>query len=298
MIGKEITIKNHETGEQIVINDHTTDPGNVIALQSFPTFEADIRSQNQAKQGAHGEYRLPTYYSGMSIVLNGVIACDNEAKVWEIKRKLDSILSLSRKGYPNKYVGTDPFPPMFNNTVRLSFTSPDNKNVFIDATPIQPISYNRNLMESFKLNFQVILRSPMPYLVILDAEANEEEGSLGYIKQGILLPVKIPFGTGEEHISNEITITMTTPGYAVVTMNGSADGVIVNPKITNKTNGTSVQVRKPLGNANNKFIVDGLYQTIKDENGKSVIQYSDGEFVFLEAGENVLVYTADEVIPN
>jgi len=73
MIGTPITIKNHDTGEEIVLNDHTTDAENVIALQSFPTFEPDVRSQNLPRQGAHGEFRLPTYYSGMSIVLQGVI---------------------------------------------------------------------------------------------------------------------------------------------------------------------------------------------------------------------------------
>jgi len=121
MIGTPITIKNHDTGEEIVLNDHTTDAENVIALQSFPTFEPDVRSQNIAKQGAHGEFRLPTYYSGMSIVLQGVIVGEDEAHVWAIKKQLDQVMKLSQKGKPREYIGNDKFPPMFNNTVRLSF---------------------------------------------------------------------------------------------------------------------------------------------------------------------------------
>lgn len=298
MIGVPITIKNHETGETIVLNDHTTDPGNVIALQSFPSFESDVRAQNIPRQGAHGEFRLPIYYSGMSIVLQGVIACDNESNVWDIKRQLDSVMSLSRKGFPNKYTGNDTFPPMFNNTIRLSFTAPDGKVLFVDATPIKAVSYDRSLMEKYKLTFQVIVRSSMPYLVVVDDEPNIETGTIGRISKGLLLPTTLPLSLGEEVTENEITITMNTPGYAVVTLNGSADGIIINPKITNITNGTSVKIRKALGNASQYFLIDGLYQTMKDENGASVLQYSDGDYIYLEAGENVLIYTADAIIAN
>lgn len=300
MIGTPITIKNHDTGDTIVLNDHVTDQSNVIALQSFPSFESDVRAQNQPKQGSHGEFRLPYYYSGMSIVLQGVIVGEgaNEGNVWEIKKQLDSILSLSKKGYPKTYSGSDTFPPLFRNTVRLSFTTPSGENVFIDATPIKAVSYDRPLKQKFLLNFQVILRANFPYLLIEDDVANVVEGDLGSIETGFTLPFSLPFSLGEQQIENEITIDMTAPGFAQVTLNGSDDGLIINPKITNLTNGSSVQIKKVLNGASRYFKIDGVYQTMTDENGASVQQYSEGDFIVLDAGENILVYTADKIIPN
>ncbi len=297
MIGTQITIKNHESGEEIILNDHVTDPDNVIALQSFPTFEPDVRSQNLPRQGAHGEFRLPTYYSGMSIVLQGVIAAENEDKVWDIKHQLDAVMKLSRKGFPAKYSGDDEFPPLFNSTIRLSFMTPDGKEVFLDATPIKAVSYDRPLMQDFILNFQVIVRSTIPYMISIGEEENVEAGELGYRIDGFKIPIEIPFSF-ESQLVNEITINMETEGFAVVTMNGSAGGAIVNPRITNITNGNTLMVRKILNGSHQKFVVDGIYQTVKDENKLDVGQYVDGEFIFLEKGENILIYTADKVIPN
>lgn len=299
MIGTPITIKNHDTGEEIILNDHVTDESNVIALQSFPSFESDIRASNQPRQGAHGEFRLPYYYSGMSIVLQGVIVGEgaNEGNVWEIKKQFDQIMKMSRSGYakPNTS-GT--FPPMSRNTVRLSFTTPSGENVFIDATPIKAVSYDRPLKQKFLLNFQVILRANFPYLLIVDDVANVETGSLGSIVKGFQLGTSVPFSLGESQVTGEMTITMEAPGFAQVTLNGSDDGLIINPKITNLTNGSEVQINRVLNGAQEHFVIDGVYQTMKDQNGNNVEQYSEGDYIHLDAGDNVLVYTADKIIPN
>jgi len=187
---------------------------------------------------------------------------------------------------------------MFNNTVRLSFTTPDGDDVFIDATPIKAVSYDRPLQQDFLLNFQVILRANFPYLLVLDDEPNTETGALGSIINGFKLPFKLPLNIGESQIEGATTLEMDSPGFAIVTLNGSDDGIIVNPTITNITNGTSVEIRRPLNGSQQFFLIDGLYQKMTDENGNSVMQFSDGDFVFLDEGENVLLYTAEQVIPN
>lgn len=299
MIGTSITIKNHDTGEEIILNDHVTDESNVIVLQSFPSFESDVRSQNIAKQGAHGEFRLPYYYSGMSIVLQGVIVGEDEAHVWAIKKQLDQVMKLSQKGKSREYTGNDTFPPMFNNTVRLSFTTPGGDDVFIDATPIKAVSYDRPLQQDFLLNFQVILRANFPVLLIKDdTSPNITAGTLGSIVKGFKIPFDLPFSLGEEHVEGAMQVTMDTPGLAIVKLNGSDNGVIINPTITNITNGSRIKVRRALSGSKRYFKVDGVYQTITDENGASVQQYAEGEFVYLDAGVNTLVYTADKLIPN
>lgn len=299
MIGTPITIKNHDTGEEVVINDHISDADNVIALQSFPTFERDVRAQNMPRQGAHGEFRLPTYYSGMSIVLQGVIAGETEGHVWDLKKALDRVMAQPQRGEPREYTGNDPFPPMFNNTVRLSFVAPSGDDVFIDATPIKAVSYDRPLQQDFLLNFQVILRANFPVLLIKDdTSPNIIAGSLGSITKGFKIPFDLPLSLGQEHVEGEMEVTMEAPGLGIVRLNGSDNGVIINPTITNLTNGSRVKIRRALSGSNRYFKVDGVYQTITDENGLSVQQYAEGDFIYLDAGTNILVYTADKLIPN
>lgn len=297
MIGTPITIKNHDTGNNIIINDHVTDKEKVIALQTFPTFETDYRAQSTPKNGAHGEIRLPYYYSGMSIVLQGVIVGTTEADVWEIKKSFDDIMSLSKTGFPNKFVGNDRFPPMFNNTVRLSFINPNNKKVFIDATPVKAVSYDRPVKEDFRLNFQVILRANLPFLLVEDEEAVIETGTLGELRYGLKLPFELPFSLNNEYITNEMEVVTDNAGFARVKLFGADNGVIVNPRVINLTNGTFTKINKSLYGADRYFYIDGLYQEMKDESGNDLMPYSDGDFIYLEAGTNILVYTADRTIP-
>ena len=297
MIGEQIQIKNHDTGNSITLNDHTTDPENVIALQSFPTFESDIRQQNIARSGDHGEFRLPYFYSGMSIVLEGVIVGETEQKVWDIKKEFDDVLKLSRKGQPKEYTGSE-FPPMGNNTVRLSFTTPAGDDVFIDASPIKTVSYNRPLKQNFLLNFQVILRASFPYLLIEDETTNIETGSLGTFAKGVKLSTKLPLNLANEYVTGGTTITVDSPGFAIITLNGSDDGVIVNPTVINTTNGSSTKIKRSLSNSSQKFTINGVTKKMVDQDGRSVLQYSIGDFVYLDAGDNEIVYISDKVIPN
>lgn len=298
MIGTPITIKNHETGDTLVINDHVTDPRNVIALQSFPTFEPDVRSNILAKQGAHGEFRLPHYYSGISVVLQGVIVGESEANVWAIKKSLDDIVALSRRGFPGAYTGGDTPKPLNNSTVRLSYTHVLGDDVFVDATPVKAVSYNRNMQDLCRLDFQIILRASFPYLLIDDAVPILETGSLGSSGKGFRLGTKLPMSLANKYITNKLTVTVTSPAFAIIKMSGSADGIIVNPTVTNITNDTYSKVRRPLSGATNYFSVNGLERTVTDQGGRNFASYAEGGFVYLEAGDNELVYTADNVIPN
>jgi len=489
MIGTEITIRNHDTGESIVLNDHATDAENVIALQSFPTFEADIRANNVEKLGAHGEFRMPYYYSGRSVVLRGVIVGEDEAHVWAIKEKFDRIMSLSTTGYgkeasstriepelatneatnPNALVSTlgwaaldaaltrdgnlgfkvvaddtvaavieheitpegadgdeyhaamdvkndaddarsftlkveafdvsdmalgdseatetiesgetvrihtsltlpvgtdhiivsvqrdsgsgaaasdefharrllvvkDPpeslspetsyfdgetlptsllsyawegarglsaskeyrmsFPSIDRNTIRLSFTDPAGRRIFLDATPVRSVSYDRRLKETFRLDFQVVVRSNFPYLLIEDENPLVYFGELGSLAEGFQLPTEIPFDLAGSFVSGEMTIDAETPSIASVYMYGSDDGVIVNPKITNLTNGTYVKVLQPLAGSHRFFAINGVFGTMKDQGGRDISAYAEGDYIRLEQGENILLYSSDSVIPN
>jgi len=297
MIGTPLTIKNHETGAEIVLNDHVTDPNNVIALQTFPTLAPEVRPNNLPKNGAHGEFRLPHYYSGMSVVLQGVIVGESEANVWQIKQQFDNILKLSRTGFPEPYTGSDTPKPMRDTLVRISYLDPLGNQIFVDGTPLNSVSYDRKLQEQCVLNFQVIVRVNFPYLLIKDAVPTIETGLLGSIKSGFQLGNSKVDRLGTEYATNELTITVPTPAFGVIKVFGSDDGVIVNPRVTNKTNGTSVRIRRPLSGSVNFFEINGLEQKIENQSGVNLTAYSEGGFIYLDAGENVLLYTAETVLP-
>jgi len=299
MIGQKITIKSHRTDEEIVVNDHT-DPENVIALQQYPSFQSDIKNNNVDRQGAHGEFNLPNYYSGMSITLDGIIVGENESNVWDIKNKLDRILSLPERRYWEQdwHEDDSEYPPMFENTVRLLFATPDGRDRWIDATPVREPQYDRNLKETFRLDFQIILRANIPFLVIDPDPADEVTLSLGSVREGMKLPFGVPFDLSGEFLQNEQTINVNEKSFTRVTMNGSDDGVLINPQITNLTNGSYVKIDLPLSGTSQFFEIDGLYKSMVDHNGKDVTPYSQGDYLVLEKGDNKLVYTAEDVIPN
>lgn len=297
MIGTQITIKNHNNGKQVILNDHS-DVNNVIALQSFPTFETEERANSRSRQGAHGEFKLPYYYSGMSIVLQGIIVGQDEAHVWAIKKTFDEVMSLPYRFNKDDYNSTADFPPFYGSTVRLSFTNPNGKKCFVDCSPIKVVSYDRPLQQKYLLDFQVILRSPFPYLVIEDDTPNIKTGTLGKNAKGFVLPTKLPLSLGTQILTGEVTITVDTPSMAIVKMKGSANGVLVNPRITNVTNGSYVVINKTLDGADSFFEINGVYETMKDQSGKFIEQYAEGEFIYLDIGNNNLVYTADKIIPN
>lgn len=298
MIGAPITILNHDTGDSIVINDHETDEQNVIALQGYPTIEPGVRNNNTPRQGAHGEFRLQTYYGALNIVLDGIIVGETEADVWEIKKNFDEIMQLSKTGYGRDANPGESFPPMFNNTVRLSFTTPDGRSVWCDATPIKSVSYDRPLKQKFLLNFQVILTSNTPYLIIEGSESLIEAGTLGSINHGFKLTTNVPFQLSNQYLENEITVTVDQRSLAIVKLNGSADGVLVNPRMTNLTNDSYIMIRQPLSGTDSYFEINPIYQYMKDEDGRSVEAFSDGDYLWLDEGENTLVYTAEHVIAN
>jgi hypothetical protein len=482
MIGTPITIRNNDTGEEIVINDHS-DPQNVIALQGFPTFQTDIRTQNTPLGGSHGESEAPVYYSGKPIILRGIIVGEDEENVWALKNQLDEIMRLPRSGYGKEVAGSrvtpafavnlcsnprgsvsstgwtgsnaaisaldgirvvsvtdalaeaifeptasvgqvlhfacdirngedgdrtfslsisaydgaslidseesddvvigagrqkriyvsmtvpattdsikvsanrisdddadagdiftidrvfiiadpvsniDPevtyfdgdtlpittakfewdgaeglsttsvykmsFASMGRRSVRLSFINPAGQSVFIDATPIQAVQYDRPIQQQFLLNFQVILRSNFPYLIVDDPNPLFRFGYLGKSGIGFKVPTYVPFNIGNQYTFGGFTITTNSPSFAIIRMYGSDEGTIVNPKVTNVTNGDFCKINKPIFGKNRFFLIDGVNRKIQNEMDQSVVGYMDGDFIRLDEGENTIIYTADKIV--
>jgi len=296
MIGQKVTIKNHRSGEEIVINDHT-DPENVIALQSFPEFNNDIVNNNVPRSGAHGEFNQSKYYGGMNITFEGVIVGENENNVWDIKEKLDRVLQLPREDRTDR-ISTNQdadYPPLFNNAVRVSFQAPDGANKWIDATVIRDASYDRNLKETFRLDFQIVLRTNVSFLVVEPDPADQLTLDCGVIDEGFQLATKVPIDSESDFIKNAQTVTVNENSFVRCKLYGADNAILVNPRLVNLTNGTETKIRQPLHGSSNYFEIDGLYQTIEDKSGRDLVPFSNGAYVKLDKGDNELLYTAEKI---
>jgi hypothetical protein len=121
-------------------------------------------------------------------------------------------------------------------------------------------------------------------------------GYLGKSGIGFKVPMTVPFTIGNKYTFGGFTITANSPSFAIVRMYGSDGGTIVNPKITNITNGSYCKINKPIFGKNRYFVIDGVNRKACNEMGQSVIGYMDGDFISLDEGENTLIYTADKIV--
>ena len=279
-INTEYTITNKETGKSFTINDHS-DPDNVIALQSFPTFAPDVRANEIQNQGKHGVHKLPFYYGGRSIIFNGIIVGLTEAGVWDLKKSVDEVLEF-------------PVISPFANLVTIGYTDPNGLELEVDATLNSAISYDRNMKELFKLDFQILLRADNPFINVNDTveDAKEYDGLLGYELWGFKLKTLIPFKLDKESI-NELTINVTGNHNATVKLYGSDDGDVVNPTIENKTNGQKVSFNLTLSGSAEYIELNGIDNTTTNQDGDDVSIYETGDdYIQLIDGDNIFAYTS------
>ena len=284
-ISTQFKITNRETEEFIVINDHDTDPKNLIALQAYPRFEADVRANNLINDSGHGTYKRPYYYGARTISFAGVIVGETEADVWQIKNKLEAVLEFSQQ-------------PDFDEMLKISFTDPLDRELTILATLSTSITFNRNLQDTTRLDFQFILRAGRPYLFIGDIDApptQVEDGIMGTISEGILLPLMLPFVTSQQ-ATNIMTLTAEAKGVACVTLRGSALGKITFPTITNLTTGERIRVFTTIKNENEFVRINCATGQIFNQDGKNLnSMVVEGDVINLVVGDNELVYTAEQL---
>lgn len=283
-IHTQYNITNKETGQSFVLNDHVTDPNNFLALQSFPTFALDMRAGDIPFTGHHGAYKLPHFYGGRSIIFSGLIVGEDEASVWTQKKLIDEVLQLGS--------GAE-----YNELLTISYTDPNGLNISMDATLNASVSYSRSLKEPNILNFQILLRSRKPYMLIDDDvfDLTIYTGSLGGVVSLFRLPFTIPFQLNNT-TTNILDITADNKVKTVITLYGSADDDIVNPSIENISTGKSTVFDYTIPKGASNFIrIDGLTGDVIDQDGNNIAIYiKNGGFIELRKGLNRFSYTADE----
>lgn len=283
-IHTEYTITNKKSGASFKINDHVTDPDNLIALQAFPTFALDMRANDIPLTSHHGAYKLPHFYGGRSIIFNGVIFGQSEANVWNLKKQIDTTLQLG--------VGSE-----YDELVNITFTDPTGTEFTVDATLNASVSYSKNMQEPFTLNFQILLRARSPYLFINDDvfDLTIYTGNLGGEVSNFTIPFTIPFFLNST-TTGTLEITVTEKTKSIITLYGSDDEPIKNPVIKNITTGKITEFDYTIPKGSNNFIkINSLTGEIKDQDGiKLEVYVKNGGFIELQKGLNKLRYTSNK----
>jgi hypothetical protein len=278
MIGTIFTLINND-GDEIIINDHTTDPNNIIALQEYPTFELEIKNQEIQKEGQHGIWDFNSFYGKRLIVFSGVIVGEDEEQVVIIQDQLKLVIDL-------------PLEPTSTNdgVITIKYTDPRGRALQTTGKIASPIKFNRSMKEDFKLNFQLVLKSANP-----DIESQTETaltGARGYLAGSMRLPTKL---AEKIDIIEAQALVIDNMGNTYASPNITINGALTNPRIENITTGKYMEFTHTLA-VGEKIIINVGAGTIVDETGADISSdlVAGSEFIKLKGGTNKLLLTSDE----
>lgn len=282
MIGTIYTLEN-EKGQSIKINDHS-DKSKGIALQSYPQFSSQIKQNEVRTQGQHGVWDFYSFYDKMTINLSGVIYGDNQQEVERLKEDLNQVVSL-------------PTQPFSGNSgkIMLKWEDDDGNKWQIETKLFGSIQYRRSMKLDFKLDFNLSLKAPTPFIV--GQELIEVDGIRAKLTEGTSFPMSLPATLGSLTLNPMIVDNEgTVDAHTVIRIYGEASGVLTNPRIINQTTGAEFKIETTLNGIDKYFEIDSQYGTVVDESGedKSGFISTDSQFITLNSGENQLAYFADE----
>lgn len=284
MIGYQYTIENSD-GESFVINDHTTNPNQIIALQQYPAFDVDIKTNEVDKEGQHGVWDFFSYYGRRNMTFEGVIVGSDEANAETTRKKIVEVLSLptqptsTRSGY-----------------VTIKWTDANGESWQVEGRVIRSPRFSRVLKQDYRLDFTFTLKSDDPF--IISQTENTTNGTRGYIDNGgVVVPVEFPFSWTFTN-QNVLTVTNTGAAFAqtIIRLNGEASGAITNPVVKNLTTGSMFQVNTTIADENSWIEIDTKNGTVVNQDGVDLsgLITSDSSFILLSQGANEIMYLSDE----
>lgn len=283
MIGIQYTIEN-KAGASFVINDHTTDPENFIALQSYPQFDLDVKNTEINREGQHGIWDFFSYYGKRAITFQGVIIGESEEQVEAIKKNMQTVL-----GFPLQ-------PTTANDGyVYLRWSDLDGGDWQIECKLVNLIQFSRPMRQQYRLDFSFSLKSPDPF--IYSQELHSIAGFRGYERSGSTFPIALPTLLG---ISYKNLLTAVNDGavdtHTIIRIYGEVDGAITNPRILNLTTGKSFFLDSTIADENGWIEIDSKNGTVVNQSGADLSGDIIGvsEFITLAAGTNELIYLSDE----
>jgi len=276
MIGTQFILTN-QNGDTITINDHS-DPTNLIALQDYPSFDLELKNQEIAKEGQHGIWDFYTFYGKRLITFSGIILGDTEAKVMEIQDQLKIVCGL-------------PLDPIAGNDglITIKYTDPRGRALQTTGKLFNSIRFSRVMKETFKLAFQLVLKSADPS--IESQSETTSNGIRGYVAGSIKLPTKM---STKMLIVERQTLDVVNLGNTYANPTITIHGPLTNPRLENLNTAKHMQFTKTL-TAGQYIKINASLGTIVDENGADISSsLTDGEFIKLKNGTNSLYLTSDE----
>ncbi len=283
MIGTIFEIKNKDD-VSILLNDHVTTPSQIIALQSYPQFEVDIKSNEVEREGQHGIWDFNSYYGKRMISFSGVIVGMSEADVETVKNKLMRVLSLPSQ--PDA---------VQNGYVTISWTDSQGASWQVEAKLNKDVNFDRKIKEVFRLDFNFTVKASDPY--IYAQVLRQFAGVRGYTQLGATFPIILPATIGlSEHNVLSIENTGQVMVDTIIRLYGEDQGDITNPRIVNKTTGKTFQLNLVMAGADEYMDIDSKEGTVVDQDGNDRSADIDGasQFILLKQGVNDLVYKSDE----
>lgn len=283
MISTQYTFTN-QGGDSITINDHTTNPNQIIALQSYPQFDVDIKSSEINKEGQHGVWDFFSYYGRRVTTFSGVIVGLTETDVETVKNKLLKVLAFPSQPRSGR-----------DGTVTLVWTDIESRTWQLTGKLMNSIQFNRNMKETFRLDFNFSLKSADPFIVAQTPQT--VVGTRGYTRIGAQFPISMPTTLGVVEVGN-FTVNNGGSAYAqsIIRIYGESQGDITNPKVRNLTTGEYIQLSTTIVGASNYIEIDSQEGTIVNQSGTDLSNTitGDSRFLLLQQGANDMIYTSDE----
>ena len=285
MIGTQFTLTNKANPSRtITFNDHSGQ--SFIALQAYPTFEMEVRNDEIIKEGQHGIWDFFSFYGKRLISFDGVIIGTTEAEVITIKDLLQSVVEL-----PSQPITGD------DGTVIVSWTDPLGRAVQTEAKISTTIHFKRNMRETYRLDFLMVLKSANP--VIESQELFTDDGLRAYPTAGMTLPFTLPDLLSSSYI-NKVTVVNggNTEAEITVRLYGGTTMSINNPTITNLTTRKSMTINVILTDATKYVSINSQTGEVLDQDGNDISGSIAGgsEFVRLVVGSNEIIYLSDESV--
>ena len=283
MIGTKFTLTNKD-GESIIINDHVTNPSQIIALQSYPNMEVNIKNRDIDKEGQHGMYEFTSYYGSRLVNFQGVIIGDTIADVEAVRQKLIKVLQL-----PVQPTSTR------DGVVTVKWTDNASESWQVEARLARDVSFSRPMRRPLQLDFNLSMKSVDPFIV--GQTANNLFGIRGYVQSGAQIPIGLPatIGTIQQGVMNPVN-NGAVYAHTTLRLYGESQQEITSPRVVSLTTGDICEIDTTLADETEYVEIDSKTGSITNQDGTDLSGFLTAEstFILLATGANQLMYLSDE----
>ena len=222
MIGYSYNIKNSYNGAEVNINvndqsNYSSFAKNGFVLTDYPTFDIDVRNEEQVKAGQHGIWDFYSYYGKRVMTFTGLILGSTRQDTLYLQEQLQKVFNLP----------SQPISGINDGYVTVTWADHKGDEWFVEAKIQQDLTFNRNIGIQDSLNFFVSLKCKSPF--ILSSTQSQETGVMGWRQGALILPTLLPNNINI-YYNNMINIYQdgTAEAPATYRLYGAAE----NPKIT------------------------------------------------------------------